>query len=617
MAILNEPEHHEEAFGEILGAAAQQQPMQEAQAKAEDKMTEDEKKALQIHNQARRDASKSSGHGRPDLVWDNKLEKDAIAYAQHLCRANKGLQHSSGDQRPNQGENLYWSKPNGSLEAASKGWMDEKKNYHGQKIGEGDFGSYGHYTQSLKGHIKKSTIQPKPIQQLAIEPASMMALDGPSVSNNLPSADLLGLPDELLLQIVALLWHSDLENSSACCKRAHRVSDGQMAIHLDYKRRYSTVVVPEYDHSSLTSEKHRKPAIILNNSLNKGVLGECIQKLVFDGNLSFLARKSHQKDFIDLKRTLRSPDIRASWNRQGPTYDQWVNGLLIEVSPRLKCLEITCGAISDISRYIESRIRSSALDLPKALKGLKKVLVKGGGRNVMLAEIYPFIGLPIIHTLRVHDLIDRKPSLHPNDYRFQSGISSLTTPELFDSVTTAEGIAQLLQPSKHNSLESFTYEVNHEVQHPQQFDWDPRSVLRILRHYALESLTHLTIIGSRRVQKMGQISCGGFVGSLVQFNRLQYVHLECYMLIFKRRIVGKAIGSGDSGIAESVLSDPPTQSIVDLFPPSLQTLKLVRRDQTDIQVERMLGGMWVGCKALPCLKEVAIHTAVDPDIPIG
>ncbi|KAL8924400.1 MAG: hypothetical protein Q9172_002702 [Xanthocarpia lactea] len=149
MAILNEPEHHEEAFGEILGAAAQQQPMQEAQAKAADKMTEDEKKALQIHNQARRDASKSSGHGRPDLVWDNKLEKDAIAYAEHLCRANKGLQHSSGDQRPNQGENLYWSKPNGSLEAASKGWMDEKKNYHGQKIGEGDFGSYGHYTQAI------------------------------------------------------------------------------------------------------------------------------------------------------------------------------------------------------------------------------------------------------------------------------------------------------------------------------------------------------------------------------------------------------------------------------------------------------------------------------------
>ena len=237
------------------------------------------------------------------------------------------------------------------------------------------------------------------------------------------------------------------------------------------------------------------------------------------------------------------------------------------------------------------------------------------GSNVTLAEIYPFTSLPNIHTLRVYDFVDRKPSLHRNDYRFRSGISSLTKLELIDSVTTAGGIAQLLEPSKRNSLESFTYEVNHEVQHTQQFDWDPRSVLRILRHYAPESLSHLTIIGSRRIQKMGQLSCGGFVGSLIQFTRLQYVHLECYMLIFKRRIGGKAIGSGDSGIAERVSSDPPTQSIVDLFPPSLKTLMLVQIYQTDIQI-RMLGGVWVRCKALPCLKEVAVHRAVDPGIPI-
>ena len=140
--------------------------------------------------------------------------------------------------------------------------------------------------------------------------------------------------------------------------------------------------------------------------------------------------------------------------------------------------------------------------------------------------------------------------------------------------------------------------------------------MRILRHYAPESLNQLTIIGSRHVRKMGQISCGGFVGSLVQFTRLQYVHLKDYMLIFKRRIGGKAIGSGDSGIAERVSSNPPTHSIVDLFPPSLETLKLVRRDQTDIQVERMLGGVWVGCKALRCLKEVAVHRAVVPGLPI-
>ncbi|KAL8924399.1 MAG: hypothetical protein Q9172_002701 [Xanthocarpia lactea] len=286
---------------------------------------------------------------------------------------------------------------------------------------------------------------PRPIHQLTIRLAATMALDGPSVSNNLSHAHLLRLPDELLLQIVAFLWHNDLENFSACCKRAHRVSNGQMAIHLSRKRRYSTVVAPEYDRSWSAPEKHRTPAVILNDSVSKGNLGEYIQKLVFDGNFSFLARISHQKDFINLKRTLGSTDIRSSWNRQGPTYDQWVNGLLLEVSPRLKSLEITCAAISDISRYIESRITSSAVDLPQALKGLKEVLVgrssPGGGRNVTLAEIYPFTGLPNIHTLRVFDLVDRNPSIHPNDYRFRSGISSLVKMELIDSVVIAGGIA--------------------------------------------------------------------------------------------------------------------------------------------------------------------------------
>ncbi|KAL8996387.1 MAG: hypothetical protein Q9169_004078 [Polycauliona sp. 2 TL-2023] len=118
-------------------------------------MSEGEKKALQLHNQARHDVSKSSGHGRPDLVWDNKLEQAAKAYAEHLSRVNQGLKHSTGDQRPGQGENLYWSKPNGSLEQATKGWLNEKKNYHGEKIGEGDFGSYGHYTQAIWPSTKR------------------------------------------------------------------------------------------------------------------------------------------------------------------------------------------------------------------------------------------------------------------------------------------------------------------------------------------------------------------------------------------------------------------------------------------------------------------------------
>lgn len=34
-----------------------------------------------------------------------------------------------------------------SLEDAVRAWLDEEKNYHGEKIGEGDFMSWGHYSE--------------------------------------------------------------------------------------------------------------------------------------------------------------------------------------------------------------------------------------------------------------------------------------------------------------------------------------------------------------------------------------------------------------------------------------------------------------------------------------
>ena len=33
------------------------------------------------------------------------------------------------------------------FETSSRGWVNEQKDYHGEKIGEGNFEAYGHYTQ--------------------------------------------------------------------------------------------------------------------------------------------------------------------------------------------------------------------------------------------------------------------------------------------------------------------------------------------------------------------------------------------------------------------------------------------------------------------------------------
>jgi uncharacterized protein YkwD len=64
-------------------------------------LTADQQKALDMHNQKRK------GKNLKPLTWDAGLAQQATKYAEHLAKIGK-LQHSPGNQRPNQGENLAW-----------------------------------------------------------------------------------------------------------------------------------------------------------------------------------------------------------------------------------------------------------------------------------------------------------------------------------------------------------------------------------------------------------------------------------------------------------------------------------------------------------------------------
>ncbi|POS78661.1 hypothetical protein DHEL01_v202938 [Diaporthe helianthi] len=96
--------------------------------------------ALNAHNDARHAAQ---GQKRPDLALDDALTNDAKKYAQFLAE-NKKFEHSGAQ---GQGENLFMSSGNASLLDGTRAWLAEKPNYHGEKIADGNFGSYGHYTQ--------------------------------------------------------------------------------------------------------------------------------------------------------------------------------------------------------------------------------------------------------------------------------------------------------------------------------------------------------------------------------------------------------------------------------------------------------------------------------------
>ena len=90
---------------------------------------------LKAHNAARA----AVGKGLPNLKWSDTLANIALAHSKK-CK----FQHSD----TNYGENL-WMGTSGyyTVTDGVNYWVNEKKNYNGQPIGQGNFSAYGHYTQ--------------------------------------------------------------------------------------------------------------------------------------------------------------------------------------------------------------------------------------------------------------------------------------------------------------------------------------------------------------------------------------------------------------------------------------------------------------------------------------
>ncbi|KAL8650990.1 MAG: hypothetical protein Q9226_004915 [Calogaya cf. arnoldii] len=441
--------------------------------------------------------------------------------------------------------------------------------------------------------------------------------------SKMSQAHILRLSNEMLIHIIANLKHDDLESFSGSCKDTHSLCKEAMALHRQNKRRYTLLETPNPPVSKKSStSKYMEPSMeVISDALNNdGHLGGYIQRLILRNAMLPSTVADALEQLLKSLKSSHSICNHQQHTAQCPcvAYTEYdlrdINTLLFAASTRLKYLELDRHAVLTITTYIFLHpTESPGIGLPAVLQSLDTVLVgrlRGSGpdRDVDLEDILPFSGLPNIQTIQVHHLVDKQsdPLRDKTSCFPPASTTSLIKLELFNSLISAQGLALMLTPSKINTLEHFTYEVNPGPDYKiRQYDWDPRSIVRELRTNALESLTHLTMIGSSQVKIMGQRSCGGFIGSLRQFTKLRHVHLECYTLIFKRRIRGNPILSADQS-DETSFSDPPTQSILELLPPSLETLKLVRREQVDLQMERMLEGVMVGCEALPRLKEVKV-----------
>lgn len=103
--------------------------------------------ALKIHNDAR------VAVGVPVLIWSDTLAAEAAIWAKKMADQDK-MYHSPNGQRPNQGENLYYTTATDiekSGQNAAKAWYNEIQDYTYAPIGSGknNFPAIGHYTQMV------------------------------------------------------------------------------------------------------------------------------------------------------------------------------------------------------------------------------------------------------------------------------------------------------------------------------------------------------------------------------------------------------------------------------------------------------------------------------------
>lgn len=105
-------------------------PPEPVQEKPEgDPMLHEIQPALQKHNLAR------ANKGSKKLEWDDRLMKEAEAYAQKLAQTGQ-LEHSGVEE---EGENLFMSSQDANLETAVDSWLGEEKKYTGQIVAGAPF----------------------------------------------------------------------------------------------------------------------------------------------------------------------------------------------------------------------------------------------------------------------------------------------------------------------------------------------------------------------------------------------------------------------------------------------------------------------------------------------
>jgi uncharacterized protein YkwD len=134
----------------MLGILAADANAQEDAAPSEESSDADfVNTVLEVHNRERAE------FGVPDLVWSDTLAAGAKTWAEHLATTKDLFIH---DPDNTLGENLAGFNPSKWVNAQGEGlqlWIEEKENYHGERVTADNIESIGHYAQMVRETTKE------------------------------------------------------------------------------------------------------------------------------------------------------------------------------------------------------------------------------------------------------------------------------------------------------------------------------------------------------------------------------------------------------------------------------------------------------------------------------
>ncbi|CAO1604358.1 hypothetical protein XANCAGTX0491_007918 [Xanthoria calcicola] len=399
-----------------------------------------------------------------------------------------------------------------------------------------------------------------------------------------PAFDLLGLPQEILLQIIEQeVQKGDLDNFVLCSKTIFTLASMALAKHQEMKKKYSTFIVGDvhfYHHPQELRKALREihPVMAASKLLANPTVAEYC-KILKVGD--FFPDRNWADGTTELAVALTSKlELYAQFVdvRQCTTLRPACPHVLAWVVPfidlqNIEVLELAIGGIRFLNLVPIVRVMRTTHHR------LKEVRLFGAYEDddADMKLLCLFATIPSVQIICGHHVqhcVQGHKELCPD-----GACLSIEEIHLECSNIGAEEFEDLLSHIK--ALRVFFYEQGHDFGD----DYQPLRTLEALRKYGSESLQSLTFIDP---------DIDGMLGvSLRDFKVLTHVAVDCFLFVDEEKF------SDNNGVPR----------LVDILPQSLQTLELYRPPPHGIR--RLFEGLAeLREERLPNLKSITLHKGI-------